>query len=83
MKQSVLQNIQPVFRRVFEDNALVLKPETSAVDVPAWDSLNHIALIVELESFTGLSFTTDELVNLKNVGDFVELMISKGYHGNQ
>ena len=40
-------------------------------------SLNHITLIVEVETLTGLVFTTDELIALENLGDFVKLLVSK------
>ena len=38
-----------------------------------------ITLIVEIELLSGLEFVTDELIDLQNVGDFVDLMITKGY----
>lgn len=81
MNQKILDAITPIFREVFDDPALVLTNELSANDVENWDSLNHITLIVELETLTGLSLSTDELVNLKNVGDFVQLLADKGYRG--
>jgi acyl carrier protein len=79
MRKEILDLITPVFREVFDDPFLELTDELSAHDVENWDSLNHITLIVELESLTGLSFTTEELVELQSVGDFVNLIIAKGY----
>lgn len=70
-----------MFRRVFDDPELVLTSDLTAQDVPLWDSLNHIMLVVELEELTGLSFSIDQLAGLANVGDFVELMVGMGYRG--
>ncbi len=81
MHKEIFHRITPVFRDVLDDQTLVLTDELSANDVPNWDSLNHITLIVELEALTGLTLTTDELVNLQNVGDFVRLLADKGYRG--
>lgn len=81
MSEKILKSITPIFQEVFDQPNLKLTNETSANNVKNWDSLNHITLIVELESLTGLSFSTDEMANLSNVGDFVELMKSKGYNG--
>ena len=81
MNQKILDAITPIFRDVFDDPALILTENTSANDVKNWDSLNHITLIVELEALSGMSLSTDELVNLKNVGDFVQLLADKGYRG--
>ena len=77
----VVAAITPVFRRVFDDPELVLTSDLTAQDVPLWDSLNHIMLVVELEELTGLSFSIDQLAGLANVGDFVELMVGMGYRG--
>lgn len=79
--QKIFDSLTPVFREVFDDSQLVLTAGLSASDVSNWDSLNHITLIVEIESLTGLSLTTDELVNLQTVGDFVSLLSEKGYRG--
>jgi acyl carrier protein len=79
--EQIVESITPVFRDVFDDQTLLLSDELTAHDVKNWDSLNHITLIVELETLTGLSFSTDELVDLQNVGDFVRLLAAKGYRG--
>jgi acyl carrier protein len=79
MRKMILNRITPVFREVFDDPTLELTESLSANDVKKWDSLNHITLIVELEALTGLSFTTDELVKLQTVGDFVNLLLEKGF----
>lgn len=81
MSQKIIDSITPIFREVFDDPSLIVTKDLSANDVKNWDSLNHITLIVELETLTGLSFSADELVNLKNVGDFVQLLVDKGYRG--
>lgn len=81
MHKQIIDSITPVFRDVFDDPTLILTEELSANDVPNWDSLNHITLIVELEALTGIALSTDELVNLQNVGDFVRLLAEKGYRG--
>lgn len=78
---AVIDAITPVFQRVFDDPDLTLSANLTANDVPLWDSLNHIVLVVELEDLTGLTFTTDQLAGLTNVGDFVDLIVGLGYRG--
>jgi acyl carrier protein len=53
------------------------KDETRAYDVPGWDSLSHIRVIVAIEKEYGLRFTTLELLRLKNVGDLQTLLDKK------
>lgn len=79
---SIIEQLQPIFRSVFEDDQLIVKREMSAHDVENWDSLNHISLIVEIELFTGLTLSTDDLMDLANVGDFVDMLEKKGFTGN-
>ena len=79
--EKILKILEPIFQRVFEDPNLVLTESLNAHKVEKWDSLNHITLIVEIEEFTGISFTTNDLIGLENVGDFVKLLIDKGFSG--
>lgn len=73
-----IEIVQNVFRTVFDIPELVIKPETTAKDVEAWDSFNHINLIVALEDEFAITFTTDEIAGMANVGDLVEILKSKG-----
>jgi acyl carrier protein len=51
--------------------------ETAAPDVPGWDSLNHINIIVAVEEFFKVKFKSMEVLKLKNVGDLQRLVDSK------
>ena len=73
----IYDDLNGIFREVFDDPALTVGPETTAADVPDWDSQNHIALIVATEAHFGVRFRTAELESLKNVSDFVKLIQAK------
>jgi acyl carrier protein len=79
--QKIISSITPKFREIFEIPELVVTRELDANQVESWDSLNHITLIVELEELTGCSFSTNELAELRNAGDFIDLLKVKGYNG--
>ena len=70
----IYDELNGVFREVFDDPALTVGPDTTAADVPEWDSQNHIALVVATEAHFGVRFRTAELESLKNVSDFVALI---------
>jgi acyl carrier protein len=72
-----LERMQSVFRDVFDDEALVLRPEMTAADVETWDSLTHINLVVGIEREFKVKFTTAEVTSLKNVGDLATLVERK------
>jgi acyl carrier protein len=69
--------LNSVFQRVFEDDDLIICDEMTAADVPQWDSLAHINLIVEIEEEFGLQFTVEDIVGLKNVGEMIQLIERK------
>lgn len=74
---SITNKLQTVFQTVFEDDTIVLTPEMTADDIEDWDSLMYIQLVVAVESAFDLHFTTAEITNLKNVGDFITLITEK------
>ena len=79
-------DVQAIFRDVFEDDGMVIADQMTADDVERWDSLEHINLIVAVEKQFGIRFTTAEMANLKspdqNVGTFIDLIDSKIETGN-
>jgi acyl carrier protein len=73
-----VQSVQEVFREVFEMPDLVIFPEMTAKDVKGWDSFNHINLIVSLEEAFGVTFTTDEIAGMVNVGSLISVLQARG-----
>jgi acyl carrier protein len=73
----ILEQLTAIIRDALDDQTLVLGPETSAADVPAWDSLAHINIVVGTEMAFGIKFKTAELEQLRNVGEFVSLIDQK------
>jgi acyl carrier protein len=73
----IYHQLTEVFHDVFDDPSLVLKPETSAADIPEWTSFIHLNLIVATEDRFGIKVSTAEIERLKNVGDLVALVRAK------
>jgi acyl carrier protein len=73
----IYSKLTTVFREVFDEDDLNLKPETTADDVDGWDSLSHIRLILAVSKSFGVKFSASEVGSLKNVGEFVELIRKK------
>jgi acyl carrier protein len=73
----VKARLEAVFRDIFEDPTLVIHESTTAHDIEAWDSLTHIDLIVEVERTFAIKLSTGEVRGLKNVGDFIALIVRK------
>ena len=72
----VIAQLQTIFDTVFLE-PVVLTPTISAQDVPEWDSLTHISLMVAVEKSFGVRFRVGEVENTKNVGDFADLILKR------
>ena len=70
----ILRGLTEVFRDVFDDSTIELRPEMSGADIPEWTSFNHINLLVASEQKFGVKFSTADIEKLKNVGDLVALI---------
>lgn len=66
--------LETIFRDLFDDDDIQIKPETTAADVPGWDSLNNVRLVVMIEKHFGIRFSAGEVVSLKNVGELLKLI---------
>ncbi len=73
----VLDQITEIMREYFDDDSLVLTMDTTAQDIPAWDSLNHVNIIVSVEQHFGVRFAISEVEKLQSVGDLVNLVSEK------
>jgi acyl carrier protein len=56
--------------------------ETVTAQIPGWDSLTHVKVIVAVEKHFHVRFKTTEIVRLKNVGDLQRLVdVKSQIHG--
>ncbi len=76
-RDQVYAELTPLFHDLFEDPSLVLSDSMTAKDVALWDSLNHINLLIAVEQKFSIKFTTAEIANLANVGQFVDTIFKK------
>jgi acyl carrier protein len=72
----VIARLQTIFDTTFLD-PVVLTPATSAKDVPEWDSLKHISLVMMVEKEFSVRFRVGEVETTKNIGEFADLIIKR------
>ena len=72
----IIAKLQNIFDTVFLE-PVVLTPEISAKDVPEWDSLSHISLMVAVEKAFGVRFRVGEVETAKNIGEFANLILKR------
>lgn len=72
----IIAKLQAIFDTVLLD-PVVLTPATTAKDVPEWDSLTHISLMVTVEKEFGIRFRVGEVENAQNVGELADLILKR------
>jgi len=73
----IFEKLNLIFRTVFEDDDIEIRPDMTANDIDGWDSLSHVNLIVAVESAFSVRFTRKELLTFKNIGDLHKSIESK------
>ncbi len=73
-REEIYERLNGVFRDVFDDETLQVRDETTAADVPGWDSLRHISLLAAVEEEFDIEFSMKETVGMKNVGEMVDII---------
>lgn len=74
---NIQENLQEIFRKVFNEPNLIIDKEMNANDVDSWDSLSHMEMITNVEEVFNVKFKLKDLVKLKNVGDLERLIEEK------
>ena len=73
-REEITAKLTEVFRDVFDDEEIVLSDSTTADDIEAWDSLEHISLIAAVEKAFKMRFTMREVSGMKNVGEMIDIL---------
>jgi acyl carrier protein len=76
-EDEVRSKLKPIFESVLDVDDLDLRDDLSAGDVPEWDSLSHVRLLVTVERQFKIKFSNSEIEGLKNVGDLIRLVMTK------
>jgi acyl carrier protein len=74
----MLENVNEVFRDVFDDESITVGDATTAADIEDWDSLEHINLVLAIEQKFNMKFTMGEVTGMKNVGEMLDILLERG-----
>lgn len=71
-RTKLFEELNEVFRDVFDDPSITVTEQTTATDIEGWDSLMHISLISAVEDAFDISFPMKTVLAMKNVGDMAD-----------
>lgn len=69
MEQKVIEIIARILGVDVED----VEMDTSIGDLPGWDSLHHLQIIVELQNEFNVKYSQEDLVELEDISDLIAL----------
>jgi acyl carrier protein len=73
----VLGKVRQAFKAAFDVDPETITMETSASDIPLWDSVGHLTLASNLEEVFGITLDVDELMEMENVREIVRVITPK------
>ncbi|MBJ2172603.1 acyl carrier protein [Aureibaculum sp. A20] len=76
-KSQIKDELDNIFKKIFNNETLEISENMSANDVDNWDSLSHMLLITEIEDHFSIKFKLRELNKMKNVGVLIDILSSK------
>ena len=62
---------------ILEIDDLVVTRDSSADDFEDWDSINHVRLLISIETALNISFKSGEVGMIETVGELADLIASK------
>lgn len=74
---ALFTEINAILRRVLCDNDREVTPATRFEDLTNWDSMDLVAIVVEVECRYGLMFEPREIEHLITVGDLMRMVAAK------
>ena len=75
-----IDSIKSIFQEIFDDPNLEVRPSTSPDDIPNWDSVAQVKIVLAIEEAFGTRFTTSEVAEFHCVGDFLRALEPMNRH---
>jgi acyl carrier protein len=75
--EAYLAQVADVIRDLFDEYDGPISAETTAGNIPQWDSLSHVKLMMLIEQEFDVRFSTAEVQGFKNLGSLVEAVAKR------
>src|SRR5438874_7561439 len=76
-RQALMERVQRVVRDMILNDSLVITEDTKLADIPEWDSLLHVTLVVALEMEFGVRLNAKEASQSIAIRPILDLLEAK------
>jgi acyl carrier protein len=71
-KEELLNSLLSIVRTVLDDEDVSFTEVTNIGDVPEWDSLSNMHIVVRIEKKYGIDFQQSDLEKVTTIGDLLD-----------
>ena len=75
-RNTILSELNKIISDVTFSNTIISESST-ADDVYGWDSLAHINIILAIEKFYNVTFSTSDMLGMANVEELIDIIEKK------
>ena len=72
-----LKIVIEIIKKITKNKLVNINESSTAREVDGWDSLAHMAIILEIEKYFSLRFRATEVASLSCVGDLLHIINAK------
>ena len=76
-RSQVLREVESINRAQFVDASIEITDTTVADDIPDWDSVAHVQIMVAIENRFGVLFDAEEYTAFADVGEMIDCICDK------
>ena len=69
--------LEKVIRQVFDIEAEIIDENWTSEDIPDWDSVGHLNLIMEVEKEFNVKIEIEEMFEVEKLGDITRILQKK------
>lgn len=73
-KDEILGGVRQILAKQFSVVPETVTRDTAAMDVPGWDSVTHVYVLLAIEQAFGVRIPDDRVFSMDNVGDLVDTL---------
>jgi len=75
-RAEIRSDLQEIFRRIFNSEDLVLSDSTTSAEIPGWDSLQQIKIILACEKKLNIRLRARDINALENMGEMIDHLVA-------
>lgn len=69
--------LEEIVRKLFSITARNIDENWTSDDIPEWDSVNHLNLILEIEKEFGIKLGIEDMLTVETIGDIARVLQEK------